>query len=104
MIGFIDSLYNLSKEVNDVHDEFSTKIDEVNSEISNKLKSSEQNLNKKDLSNKETLIMIFEEMESLKLRVKKLEEAAGITFTAPAKKEELDAEMLSEDFEEGDHL
>jgi len=104
MIGFIDSLYNLSKEVNNVHDEFSTKIDEVNSEISNKLKSSEQSLNKKDISNKETLIMIFEEMESLKLRVKALEDTAGITFTTPAKKDDLGDEMLSEDFEEGDHL
>lgn len=85
-------------------EEINNRIEEANSELSKKLKTSEQALNKKDLSNKETLIMIFEEMESLKLRVKKLEEAAGITFTAPAKKEELDAEMLSEDFEEGDHL
>lgn len=88
----------------EIQDQLTSKIEETNSELSKKLKTSEQNLNKKDLSNKETLIMIFEEMESLKLRVKKLEDAAGITFTAPAKKEELDAEMLSEDFEEGDHL
>jgi hypothetical protein len=90
MIGYLEALNN--------------QIKETTSEFTKKLKTSEQNLNKKDLSNKETLIMIFEEMESLKLRVKKLEDAAGITFTAPAKKEELDAEMLSEDFEEGEHL
>lgn len=88
----------------ELQDHITSQIEETSSELTKKLKSSEQNLNKKDLSNKETLIMIFEEMESLKLRVKKLEEAAGITFTAPAKKEELDDEMLSEDFEEGDHL
>ena len=80
------------------------QIKETTSEFTKKLKTSEQNLNKKDLSNKETLIMIFEEVESLKLRVKKLEDASGITFMAPAKKEELDAETLSEDFEEGEHL
>lgn len=90
MIGYLEALNN--------------QIKETTSELTKKLKTSEQNLNKKDLSNKETLIMIFEEVESLKLRVKKLEDAAGITFTAPAKKEELDAEMLSEDFEEGEHL
>lgn len=90
MIGYLEALNN--------------QIKETTSELTKKLKTSEQALNKKDLSNKETLIMVFEEMESLKLRVKKLEEAAGITFTAPAKKEELDAEMLSEDFEEGEHL
>lgn len=88
----------------ELQDNFTSQIKETTSEFTKKLKTSEQALNKKDLSNKETLIMIFEEMESLKLRVKKLEEAAGITFTALAKKEELDAEMLSEDFEEGDHL
>lgn len=85
-------------------EEINNRIEETTSELTKKLKSSEQNLNKKDLSNKETLIMIFEELESLKLRVKKIEDAAGITFTAPAKKDELGAEMLSEDFEEGDHL
>lgn len=90
MIGYLEALNN--------------QIKETTSEFTKKLKTSEQNLNKKDLSNKETLIMIFEEMESLKLRVKKLEDAAGITFTAPAKKDDLGDEMLSEDFEEGEHL
>lgn len=90
MIGYLEALNN--------------QIKETTSEFTKKLKTSEQNLNKKDLSNKETLIMIFEEMESLKLRVKKLEDAAGITFTAPAKKDDLGDEMLSEDLEDGDHL
>lgn len=90
MIGYLEALNN--------------QIKETTSELTKKLKTSEQALNKKDLSNKETLIMIFEEMESLKLRVKKLEDAAGITFTTPAKKDDLGDEMLSEDFEEGDHL
>nr|DAW72745.1 MAG TPA: hypothetical protein [Caudoviricetes sp.] len=81
-------------------EEINNRIEETTSELTKKLKSSEQTLNKKDISNKETLIMIFEEMESLKLRIKTLEDAAGITFTAPAKKDE----MLSEDFEEGEHL
>ena len=84
--------------------QLTSEIEETTSELTKRLKSSEQSLNKKDISNKETLIMLFEEIESLKLRVKALEDAAGVTFTAPAKKEELDAEMLSEDFEEGDHL
>lgn len=88
----------------ELQDNFTSQIKETTSELAKKLKTSEQALNKKDLSNKETLIMIFEEMESLKLRVKKLEEAAGITFTAPAKKDVLEDEMLSEDFEEGEHL
>lgn len=85
-------------------EEINNRIEETNSELSKKLKSSEQTLNKKDISNKETLIMLFEEIESLKLRVKNLEDASGVTFTAPAKKDVLEDEMLSEDFEEGDHL
>lgn len=85
-------------------EEINNRIEETTSELTKKLKSSEQTLNKKDISNKETLIMLFEEMESLKLRVKNLEDAAGVTFTAPAKKDVLEDEMLSEDFEEGEHL
>ena len=85
-------------------EEINNRIEETTSELTKKLKSSEQTLNKKDISNKETLIMLFEEIESLKLRVKALEDVAGITFTAPAKKDVLEDEMLSEDFEEGEHL
>lgn len=85
-------------------EEINNRIEETTSELTKKLKSSEQTLNKKDISNKETLIMLFEEIESLKLRVKNLEDAAGVTFTSPAKKDDLSDEMLSEDFEEGDHL
>lgn len=85
-------------------EEINNHIEETTSELTKKLKSSEQTLNKKDISNKETLIMLFEEIESLKLRVKNLEDAAGVTFTAPAKKDDLGDEMLSEDFDEGDHL
>ena len=85
-------------------EEINNRIEETTSELTKRLKSSDQSLNKKDISNKETLIMLFEEIESLKLRVKALEDAARITFTAPAKKDDLGDEMLSEDFEEGDHL
>ena len=59
-------------------------------ELNNNIKESEKKLNKKDILNKETLIMLFEEVESLKLRTQTLENKLGVTPIVSSKKSPFD--------------
>ena len=80
MKGFIEEL----------QDQFTSQITQSKTEFQTKLKDSEKKLNSKDLLNKETLINLFEEMESLKLRVQTLENKLGITPVLSSKKSPFD--------------
>lgn len=86
MDGLIDIIERQSSEIGDLKKENESLKDE----LVNKLNNSEKKLNKKDISNKETLIMLFEDLESLKLRIQTLENKLGVTPTLSSKKSPFD--------------
>ena len=82
MDGLIDIIERQSSEITELKKENNSLKDE----LVNKLNNSEKKLNKKDISNKETLIMLFEDLESLKLRTQTLENRLGVTPILSSKK------------------
>ena len=80
----------LMDEINERFSEIENNTKKQTDKIDSKLKDSEKKLNMKDLLNKETLINLFEEMESLKLRVQTLENKAGVTPMLSPKKSPFD--------------
>ena len=86
MDGLIDIIERQSSEIGDLKKENESLKDE----LVNKLNNSEKKLNKKDISNKETLIMLFEDLESLKLRIQTLENKLGVTPILSSKKSPFD--------------
>lgn len=86
MDGLIDIIERQSSEITELKKENNSLKDE----LVNKLNNSEKKLNKKDISNKETLIMLFEDLESLKLRTQTLENKLGVTPILSSKKSPFD--------------
>lgn len=80
----------LLDEINERFSEIETTTKKQTDKFDSKLKDSEKKLNMKDLLNKETLINLFEEMESLKLRVQTLENKLGVTPMLSSKKSPFD--------------
>lgn len=90
MRGLVDIIEDQSVEINNLKAE----NESLKKELSNSIKESEKKLNKKDISNKETLVMLFEDVELLKLRVAALENAVGIKPMASKKKNDFEDEDL----------
>ena len=76
--------------IEDLNEKIESQVYKTKEEFNSQIKDSEKKLNKKDLLNKETLINLFEEMESLKFRVQTLENKLGVTPILSSKKSPFD--------------